>query len=56
MTAIKVQENYQDITEEWLKKATPNSHKVKSRNYFETRNRIKYFVDNKNVVLDYSKK
>lgn len=56
MEIIKVQENYQDITEEWLIKAIPNSHKVKSSNYFETKNRIKYFVDNKNVALDYSKK
>ncbi len=44
-----------DVTEEWLEKATPNSHIVKDRLYFEYKGE-RYFVDNKNVVLDYSKK
>lgn len=45
---------FEDITVEWLDKANPNSHKVLNRNYFE-QNNIKYKVDGKNVVLDYSK-
>ena len=47
---------YIDVTEEWLANATPNSHKVKDRNYYETIEGIKYYVDNKNVILEYSKK
>ena len=47
--------NYLDITKEWINNAKPNSHKVKNRHYFEYDN-IKYRVDNKNVVLDYSDK
>lgn len=53
---IKVNKsNYKDITQEWLDKATPNSHKVIDRNYFEYEG-VKYEVDGKNVVLDYSGK
>lgn len=47
--------NYSDITKELFGNATPNSHKVQDRQYFEKDN-IKYQVDGKNVVLDYSKK
>ena len=47
--------NYLDITKEWINNAKPNSHKVKNRHYFEYE-KIKYRVDNKNVVLDYSDK
>ena len=50
-----IQDNYVDITQEWLDKATPNSHKVLDMNYFEHEG-IKYEVDGKNVVLDYSEK
>lgn len=46
---------YTDITQEWLDKATPNSHIIKDMNYFE-HNDVKYKVDGKNVVLDYSNK
>ncbi len=46
---------YKDVTQEWLDKATPNSHEVKDRSYFE-HNGVKYKVDGKNVVLDYSNK
>lgn len=46
-------ENYIDVTNEWIKKAKPNTHIVKDRKYFE-HNGIKYKVDNKNIVLDYS--
>lgn len=51
----KIESNYRDVTQEWLDKATPNSHEVKDRNYFEYKN-VKYGVDDQNVVFDYSKK
>lgn len=47
--------DYVDVTQEWLDNAMPNSHKVKDRQYFE-KDGIKYQVDGKNVVLDYSNK
>lgn len=47
--------NYVDVTKEWLKKNNINNYKIKDMNYFEYEN-IKYIVDGKNVVLDYSKK
>lgn len=50
-----VSNNYIDITQEWLDNATPNSHKVLDRNYFEYEG-VKYQVDGRNVVLDYSSK
>lgn len=43
-----------DITEDWLNNATPNSHEVLDALFFQDKNGIKYFVDGKNVVLDYS--
>lgn len=46
-------ENYTDVTSEWIIKAKPNTHIVKDRKYFE-HSGIKYKVDNKNIVLDYS--
>lgn len=61
---IKIEQNtkdarnnvdYVDVTKEWLNNATPNSHKVEDRQYFEKEG-IKYQVDGKNVVLDYSVK
>lgn len=45
---------YVDVTEEWLNKAKPNSHKVKEQLYFDYQD-SRYYVDGKNVVLDYSK-
>lgn len=45
--------NYRDVTREWLKNSCPNSHKVKTRNYYEC-DGIRYFVDGKKVVLDYT--
>ncbi len=47
--------NYIDVTKEWLDSATPNSNIVEDRQYFEHEG-IKYKVDGKNVVLDYSSK
>lgn len=48
-------ENYTDVTNEWIINAKPNTYIVKDRKYFE-HNGIKYKVDNKNIVLDYSDK
>lgn len=45
--------DYVDVTKEWLNNATPNSHKVEDRQYFE-KDGVKYQVDGKDVVLDYS--
>ena len=36
-----------------MKKSTPNSHKIKDAEYFEDAKGNKYYVDGKNVVLDY---
>lgn len=47
--------NYIDITKEWLNNAKPNNNPVKEQLYFDYKNK-RYYVDNKNVVLDYSKK
>jgi hypothetical protein len=47
--------NYEDVTEEWLKNATPNSHEVRDIQEY-TKDGITYKVDGKHVVLDYSKK
>lgn len=49
----KQNKNYVDVSKEWFDNATPNTHKVLDRQYFEKDN-IKYEVDGKNVVLDYS--
>ncbi len=47
---------YIDITKNWLNNATPNSHPVLEARYFKNKDKVKYYVDNKSVVLDYSKK
>lgn len=44
---------YRDVTREWLKNSYLNSHQVKTRNYYE-HDGIRYFVDCKKVVLDYT--
>lgn len=46
--------NYINITKEWLNNQG-NETIVEESNYYES-NGIKYYVDNKNVILDYSKK
>ena len=46
--------NYVDVTQKWLDNATPNSHEIIDAQYFETSDGTKYYVDGKNVVLDYS--
>ena len=48
--------NYNDVTKEWLDKATPNSHKILDAQYFEAGDGTKYHIDGKHVVLDYSDK
>lgn len=45
--------NYEDVTAEWFNNATPNSNQVKDRDYFDY-DGVRYKVDGKNVVLDYS--
>lgn len=47
--------NYVDVTNKWLKNATPNTHQVKD-SLIIIKDKTKYVVDRKNVVLDYSKK
>ena len=47
--------NYIDITDTWIKSANPNSHEIKEKHYYEYQGK-KYYVDNRNIVLDYSKK
>ncbi|MCM1052834.1 MAG: hypothetical protein NC483_02520 [Ruminococcus sp.] len=42
-----------DVTNDMIEKAIPNNHIVKDRLYFEYENK-RYFVDGKNVILDYS--
>lgn len=45
--------NYRDVTREWLKNSCPNSHQLKTRNYYE-HDGIRYFVGGKKVVFDYT--
>lgn len=51
---MKNSKNYRNITKSFMKKSTPNSHKIKDVEYFEDAKGNKYYVDGKNVVLDYS--
>lgn len=48
-------EYYIDVTKECLKNAKPSGLPVKEKLYFEY-DSSKYYVDGKNVVMDYSKK
>ncbi len=50
----KRDKNYIDETKKWFNNAKPNSYIVKELSYFEY-NHKKYYVDGRNVVLDYSK-
>lgn len=50
-----IKPSFKDITQKWIDNAKPNSHIVKDKNYFEYNN-VKYKVDGKKVVLDYSDK
>lgn len=51
---MKNSKNYRNITKSFMKKSTPNSHKIKDAEYFENAKGNKYYVDGKNVVRDYS--
>lgn len=53
--ATPYQTKYIDITKEWLNNTTPNSNEVLDLNYY-VHEGIKYNVDGKYIVLDYSKK
>lgn len=44
---------YRDVTRDWLKNSCPNSHRLKTRNYYE-HDGIRYFVVGKKVVFDYT--
>lgn len=44
-----------NVTDKWLKSATPNSHKVVDADYFDD-GETKHIVDGKKVIFDYSEK
>ena len=46
--------NYIDVTKEWISKANPNSNEIKELNYWLINNKKKK-VDGKYILLDYSK-
>ncbi len=52
-TETKPTARYADVTEQWRKEATPNSHIVQDLHEY-TVNGVTYKVDGHNVVLDYS--
>ena len=52
-TRTKPAARYADVTEQWRKEATPNSHIVQDLHEY-TVNGVTYKVDGHNVVLDYS--
>lgn len=43
---------YNDVTDEWLNNAKPNTGKIINRNYYVDTNGNKYEIDNRNVVFD----
>ena len=45
---------FDDVTDEWLDKAKPGNGNVIDANYFSEDAKNKYYVDGKNVILDYS--
>ena len=46
---------FEDVTDEWKKKATPNSHNVEEIYKYKIKDSV-FTVDGKNVLLDYSDK
>lgn len=48
-------QGFEDVTAEWMKTATPNSHNVEEIYKYKMGDAI-YSVDGKNVLLDYSEK
>lgn len=53
MAGDSMKYKYKNITTTWIKNACPNSHSIKHLSYYSD-NGIKYFVDNKYVLYDYS--
>ena len=51
----KTKRSAKDVTDRWIKEATPNSHEVIDLKEYVV-NGITHVVDNKNIVLDYSSK
>ena len=51
---MKNSKNSRNITKSFIRKSTPNSHEVKDAKYYEDAKGNKYYVDGKNVVIDYS--
>lgn len=50
---LKEKQNYIDVTKEWMNKSKRFSNVLDAK-YYEHNNK-RYYVDNKNVVLDYSR-
>lgn len=48
-------QGFKDVTDEWKKTATPNSHNVEEIRKYKIGDSV-YIVDEKNVLLDYSNK
>lgn len=48
-------QGFEDVTDEWKKKATPNSHNVEEIYKYKIKDSV-FTVDGKNVLLDYSDK
>lgn len=48
-------QGFEDITDEWKKTATPNSHDIEEMRKYKIKDSV-YTVDGKNVLLDYSDK
>lgn len=51
-----MQINYKEITKEWLINNKIKNGKIIDSKYYVNNNGGKYYVDNKNVILNYSKK
>ncbi len=50
---LHINDDYINVTNEWLEKATPNSHKIIDKQFIVI-DGIRYDVDGKDVILDYS--
>lgn len=51
---MKKNDNYTDVTKEWLNSATPNSHKILNKSFYVDKKKNVYYVDNKKVVIEYN--
>lgn len=47
--------NYEDVTEKWISNKKSNNKNIELQMYYEDSGKY-YYVDNKKVVMDYSKK